>query len=70
MKWFKKQPTNTIAEKRREEKRRDIVRPVRIAERLNLRMQEACDNHDLPRAKVLLRRVRRVRDFQIAEYGN
>ncbi len=56
--------------KRQADKRKDYMRPVRTAERIHLRVLEACERGDKRRAEVLIRRARRVRDYQIAVWGH
>ncbi len=47
----------------------DFSRHYRVAERLQLRMNEAADRGDLHRVEVLCNRIRHVRDIQISDIG-
>lgn len=84
VKWLKKRAKSARLRKRAEEKRKDYGRPLRIIERLHLRIEvqgdigkAANDRGDIEATKaatqrmsVLLARMRRVRDFQIREWGH
>ncbi len=69
MKWYKNRQKKANLIELAEAKHRDFLRPVRIMNRLKMRIDEAGDRGDLARMDVLIRRSRRVRDFQIAEWG-
>ncbi len=69
MKWYKNRQKKANLIELTEAKHRDFLRPVRIMNRLKMRIDEAGDRGDLARMDVLIRRSRRVRDFQIAEWG-
>lgn len=47
----------------------DYNRHYRVAQRIKLRLDDAADRGDLDRVKVLIRRLRRVRDIQLRELG-
>ena len=83
MRWLKKRFKEKRLLDRAAEKHKDYQRPVRICQRLQLRINALADNgktlakkNDWDRSQaatdrmdVLITRMRRVRDFQIKEWG-
>lgn len=66
--WGRK-PRPSKATKRRLARLKQVNRHYLVVQRLMLRMNEARDREDVPRMKLLLSRIRRVRDIQIKDLG-
>lgn len=47
----------------------DWNRHWRVTQRLQLRLNEAADRHDIDRVRIYMNRIRHVRDIQIADLG-
>lgn len=63
-KWLTRQRRNPARDRSS-----DWNRHHRVAQRLQLRLNEAVENLDTARVDVLMARLRRVRDIQLREVG-
>jgi len=62
MKWL------WLRRKAKRDRSKDWDRHYRVAQRLLMRLEAAADEGDVDRAKILLSRIRKVRDIQISDF--